>query len=322
LNGGIDNSTTSVVVTDGSVFPAVGNFRIKIDDELFVVTARSTNTLTVATRPAESTTAASHNNLAVVTHILTAGSYYQTVADNVRADVIADRQAAAKAGRLWIPTNGNRISRDTGAAWNSYGPIFKLTETPAVAADFTWRNQGSTTAVDQGGSIYIEVANVTTTSIHTLWKNAPGSTPYHIIACFRATGSLNTALYQFGLSFLEASSNKIYLFGFRFGASVAGSPQIFALHYTSDTGEGTAIYSSLASHWNTDTFWTRIGDDGTTLTFDLSLDGINWLNIASEARGAQFSATGFPDQVGFFGEARSSVSHKMPMTLLSWEQTS
>ena len=59
LNGTINNSTTTVVVTSASLFPATGNFTIRIDDELMLVTNRSGNTFTV-TRNVESTSAASH----------------------------------------------------------------------------------------------------------------------------------------------------------------------------------------------------------------------------------------------------------------------
>ena len=47
LNGAISDSDTSIVVTDGSVFPTHGDFRLLIESELVLCTARSTNTLTV-----------------------------------------------------------------------------------------------------------------------------------------------------------------------------------------------------------------------------------------------------------------------------------
>ena len=41
LNGAINASTTSVVVNDGTPFPTTGDYRILIDDEIMLVTARS-----------------------------------------------------------------------------------------------------------------------------------------------------------------------------------------------------------------------------------------------------------------------------------------
>lgn len=59
LNGSIDSSQTSVVVTDASTWPAAP-FTIQVDTEKLRVTARSTNTLTV-TRGYDGTSAAAHS---------------------------------------------------------------------------------------------------------------------------------------------------------------------------------------------------------------------------------------------------------------------
>lgn len=77
LNGAINNSVTSLVVDSVTGAPAV-NWRLKIDDELMLVTAVSTLTLTV-TRGIEGTTAASHADDSVVTHVLTAGALDQAI---------------------------------------------------------------------------------------------------------------------------------------------------------------------------------------------------------------------------------------------------
>lgn len=70
LNGGIDSSQTTLVVDSASSFPTTGNFRIKIDNEIMLVTSVSTNTFTV-TRNVESTSAASHADDAPVRQVLT-----------------------------------------------------------------------------------------------------------------------------------------------------------------------------------------------------------------------------------------------------------
>ena len=81
LNGTISDSVTSVVVADGSVFPAGGDFRILIDDELMLCTARSTNTLTVA-RAQEGTTNVSHADAALVNHVVSQGGLQSYLRDN------------------------------------------------------------------------------------------------------------------------------------------------------------------------------------------------------------------------------------------------
>jgi hypothetical protein len=80
LNGAINNSTTSVVVTSDTGAPAA-NFRIRVDDEYMLVTAKSGTTFTV-TRGVEGSTAASHSDGATVTHVLTAGGLSQALSES------------------------------------------------------------------------------------------------------------------------------------------------------------------------------------------------------------------------------------------------
>lgn len=78
ITAGLTDSATSVSVTDGSVFPSEGNFRLNIEDELMLCTARTGNTLTV-TRGIESTTAVAHNASKYVTQVATAGSVVELI---------------------------------------------------------------------------------------------------------------------------------------------------------------------------------------------------------------------------------------------------
>ena len=123
LNGGIDNIVTSLTVANGSVFPATGNFRIIVDSEIMICSARATNVLTVS-RGQETTSAASHSNGAAVTHILTKGgldayTVIQTLAD-AKGDLIAGT-AADVFGKLTVGANDLFLVADstqtTGMRW-------------------------------------------------------------------------------------------------------------------------------------------------------------------------------------------------------------
>lgn len=113
LNGAINNSVTSVVVTDGSTFPA-GNFRVLVDTEFMRCTSRSGNTLTVV-RGTEGSTAASHLDLAAVNSILTAGSI---------AALKSDFMAMMGLGR--VPTSGNtygdEFDNESFSGWTAVVP--------------------------------------------------------------------------------------------------------------------------------------------------------------------------------------------------------
>ena len=91
LNGSINNSVTSIVLTSATSFPTSGT--ILIDSEKITYTGISTNTLTGCVRGALSTTAASHTNTTVVTEFITTTNLFETHAvldsekkliDNVR----------------------------------------------------------------------------------------------------------------------------------------------------------------------------------------------------------------------------------------------
>ena len=75
LNGAINDSVTSVTVTDGSSYPSEGDYRILVDTEVMQVTARSSNVLTVV-RGVDGTTAASHADASNVNVSLGAVVYH------------------------------------------------------------------------------------------------------------------------------------------------------------------------------------------------------------------------------------------------------
>jgi len=74
LSASIDDSQTEIIVVDPSSFPTSGDFRLNIDDELFLVTGVSGSTWTV-TRGIEGTTAITHDAGAIVSNVLTLESF-------------------------------------------------------------------------------------------------------------------------------------------------------------------------------------------------------------------------------------------------------
>ena len=67
LNGGINSSTTTIVLSDASQFPSTGTNFIQIGTEEISYTGVSTNTLTGVTRGVRNTSAASHSDGATIT---------------------------------------------------------------------------------------------------------------------------------------------------------------------------------------------------------------------------------------------------------------
>lgn len=271
LNGTINASTTSVVVTDGSVFPSSGNFRIQIDEEAMLVTARATNTLTVV-RGVDGTSAQAHNTGVDVRHLLTERGFLRAF-----ADVISNIG------------NGDHLPGPQNYIVDGSGNL--LTD-----SDFTWVNQaGSSTTDLDNGNIQLDLAKTSGNNARSLVRSAP-STPYEI------TMSLAPCLYgdnvsHVGAVFRESSTSKIYLFG------INGDRQLRIQKWTNNT-----TFSSSAFGWTTWWIpvnpWLRIADDGTDLIFSYSPNGYQFQDIYSEGR-TTFMAGG-PNQVGWYGQANDT----------------
>jgi hypothetical protein len=288
LNGAIDDNDTALTVDDGSPFPSVGNFRIVIDDEIMLVTARSTNVLTV-TRGAESTAAASHGDDAKVTQIMTRGSLLQLAKDNL---------PFANSTR---PILGSLTAAD--------GSIL-------TAASFAWVNQGSSTVADADGGLYIETPGATGYNIRLYKKSAP-SVPYSIVAAIVPSLVLNGATGQpaCGIGFRESSSGKI----FTIGIEVVNDkmPSYLVVKNASATSLTT---QNKTGEWLTPAWplWFKIEDDNTNLKFYGSSNGRNWVQWFSETRTTFL--LGGPDEVGVWINQNGSNDLSSALDLAHWSE--
>ena len=86
LNGAINDTTTTIVLSDGTLFPSSGTNFIQIDSEEISYTGKSGNTLTGVTRGVRNTTAASHSNGATVTN----SSDYVAWGEAASGDLVLD----------------------------------------------------------------------------------------------------------------------------------------------------------------------------------------------------------------------------------------
>jgi hypothetical protein len=291
LSASIDNTQTSISVADGSQFPSSGRFRIRIDDELLVVTARSGNTLTVE-RGAEGTTAASHLVGATVSHVLT----YEGLRSYLRNNIYYVNSGRPSLSEM-TDTSGNLLSK----------------------TDFTAVNQGSRTYDDQlGGLIITQPSHGASDNWFLLTRSAP-STPYSVIAATRgiAVNTNSTAALYWGIGFRESGTGKFTqtILGI---STNNGGLRLLNQNWNSPTSfSATNLTSSLLI--NSDIQWLKIRDDGTNLIFYLGNDGLNWIEIYSVGR-TNFM-TGGPNQVFVISQHFNS-QHTGYVTVLHWSEIS
>jgi hypothetical protein len=289
LASGINNSVTSLAVASGTPFPSTGNFRLICEGEVMLCTARSGTTLTVV-RGYEGTTAASHSSGVTISHILTADSF-------------------------------DRGGKDNVPLWGSDAPPLNLLvandgQTVLTSADFGWTNQGGATLTDHNGSLTLRCPNNNGIAWRIAKLAAP-SPPYTLIAALQffvprdTSGSGNV---QAGIILRQASTGKFYDFSVN---SQSLTPQRYGANKWTDVNTFSATPFALANPcFMGSVVWLKVEDDNTNLKFSLGFDGIEFVQLYSEARGT--FVTGGPDEIGIGINNNTTYSADGLLRLLHW----
>lgn len=172
LNGGINNSVTTITVTSAAAFPSTGNFRIMVDSEIMLVTAVSTNDFTV-TRGAESTSAASHLTGVAVTQVITKAGLGQTIQDN------------------------------------AYGLFYGMT--PPDDSLFAWVNQQSGVTTQMTWGVNVNIPGISAGQNTCARVISAPATPYHIETYIEPV-TLYKGDLGYGLIFRESGTGKLVMF--------------------------------------------------------------------------------------------------------------
>lgn len=292
--GAIDGVTNPVGVTVASAaaFPAAGNFRIIVDAEIMLVTAVAGAVFT-CTRAQEGTAIASHLAAAAVTHVLTAASFKQLVSEYHLADAAANRPAAGVPGRMFFPTDGGPIFRDTGSLWQAWAYGMGPFEPPVT--DFaTWVNQSAaafSTARGIGtllltGASGTENLNMRVQSLagFSTWKATV------VMANVMAPGSGG----NIGMCLRNSANGRIWGHSFLLGNTTLNGYQ-----WSSPTAySGTNTHSDNIDSSIGPLHMFRLRYDGTLLNFEYSYDFINWVNNRQYDLAASYLSGA--DQVGFY----------------------
>jgi hypothetical protein len=274
LNGAINNSVTSLVVTSATKFPTTGNFRIKIDSEYMLVTAVSGTTFTV-TRGIEGSVAASHSNSVAVYHVLTKGSLDTILAENFQYGALASRPAAERAGRTYLGSDYPIMYRDNGSSWQGF--YRNMAITPPVSGSYTWSHGGGTatnTDITNGPSTLDVVSTGAGDKISTFLRSytAPASITALLVPALNVSISFCGVCISDGTKFsglgliLDSGLSKIWTPNYNTKTSYSGA------YFTYDP---PIDYSSV---------WLRMTDDNTNFIYSLSPDGTTWVDIYSVSR--------------------------------------
>lgn len=272
-------SDLSIQVYDSRRLPQDGGFRIRIGKEIMRVTSVSDETLLVE-RGTEGTQARVHNINDLVVAVLTQDGLDQLMTDRVLLAKSRPPQASIR-------------DRD--------GDVMQV-------ADMTWVNQGSATATDTNGTIYMNGLRSSSGNARILVTAAPASTPWTATLGFRPhlfhNTTANDGFPQAGLALRHstASSRLLFLNLFSRSGTTTGGKGVLRTQLE-QMNSPTSFSSTLAGTriWNlryNNTVWYRVTDDGTDLVWELSADGVNWTEIGTYSRTGWL--TSGPNQVGFY----------------------
>lgn len=234
----------------------------------------------------------------------------------INTGAFSARPAAAINGRLYMPNDGQTIDRDTGAAWEPWGPIYPLTKPDDTG--FAWLNQGTSTLTDdKNGLFLLGAGSGNALNMAGRVKTAP-ATPYTVTALLQL-GAIRKNGHQAGLWFRQAGAgtgqNRIYAFFMAPTIIDVSDPGwgLFIGELSSPTG---AFGSFLLSNCAIDPAlgWMRMTDNGTNLLFYVSSDGFNWTLVGTISR-TSYMLQG-PDQYGFFVNTQNNVTPNLDSTMM------
>lgn len=228
----------------------------------------------------------------------------------ITSTAYASRQAAAKAGRLFLPNNSFYLQRDTGAAWTSWGPIFPMT--PPVSGNFTWVNQGSASVTTTNGGVVL-YAPATSGNNYRIRKKAAPTPPYTITAAFLAT-AMQVNYTSMGLLFRQSSNGKMHSWNyFTQSGDASGFVSYKMVNETTASGGYDTLYPAMR---NLPVVWLRIADNNTNRICSWSGDGVTWFDLHVVSRTDFLTA----DEVGFYVDS-CNATFPAYMTLLSWVES-
>ena len=299
LASGINNSVTSLTVAtgEGSRFPTAGQFRVIVDNEIMLCTARSGDVLTV-TRGYEDSAAASHSSGADVTHVLTADAIMQIQKDTMSYGTASALPASPeRMGRIYIPSDpdgGFSIAKDN-STWKHFaalhGPFDGVTLTDFAAYDTTLSDD---TVEQRGPFVHWKNDGITPggENIRARLQTIPYST-WTITAAFRFHPGVAASYSTIGFGFRNSSNNNIMQFCV--GPRADANMLYLWYWYNSATSFNEAVPNTQQRVYRTEVSWVKVTYDGTDFKMYASTNGREWCFIASRASGLGF---GTPTQWG------------------------
>jgi hypothetical protein len=202
------------------------------------------------------------------------------------------------------------VNQNPGSpVWGSAGGSAFHFITPPVAG-WSWFNQGTASVLTNAdGSIYIHAIGAALTNVKGRTRSMGSKTTLSAAFCPNLMGTSATINQPFsGIMVLESGTGKFYICG----VQVAGGGAAVN-HYSNAT---TFVATDKGFFpYNTSPVYFQFQLSGANMLFNVSTDGVNYLNILTVAKTAYFAVG--PDTWGFM-VMTGSAAFDCGVTLQSW----
>lgn len=275
LASGYTSGGVSLVLNSGSSFPSTGNFRVRVENEIFKVTARSSGTLTVVGAQ-EGTSASNHSSGATCTEVVTALALDAIRSDQNAQGVLASLPSSAKQGDAYKATDGYYDYFFNGSVWV---PKYRGMICTIPTQTFGFKNQQSATVVTSKGPTILTVPAGTVN--FTLYA-CPVTPPFTAVALINIVSP--SRAYTASGFFAYGSSNDHFT-----GPAFAMEANIYLARLVgtnfTNFSTGQPVFHPFKP------LWVKILDNTTNLEMYISTDGLDWVLVYSEATGTTVTVT-------------------------------
>jgi len=323
-------SDGTIEVTSFADFPTTAPYRIRIEDEIMIVTGGAATTTWSVDRAEEDTAAAFHASGTDVGNFITAGGMVDFINCAFLTDVRSGRPAAGTTGRMFLTQGpGWYFFRDNGSDWDAWAATFTAQE--PVRSDFDWVNIDDPSGefagdFDEDAGLFISTPAVASAGdsvrlkVQDVTAAAPTTTPFKVRVAFSPfLEPVNNG--SCGIVFRESSTAKFIFFRMMYddASTVSKNELVLSLDkYTDPTTFDSNYKVVSAGIFLSNLVWLQMEDDGVDLKWAFSNDANNYIELFSVTR-TDFLAGG-PDQIGFAVNT-NSTSAGAGMTLISWEKS-
>jgi hypothetical protein len=292
LSVSILSGDTSAVLVDGSVFPAVGDFMVRVEDEYIRVTNRSTNTLTLV-RAQEGSTAVAHTAGSLFRLVVSVETFEEYFGDNTIFGTAASRPGTGKVGQIYQATDIDASWRYQANGWELVHPCFVPYNGAIDLSTWTSFNLGTTNWTVTAGLLAIDAPQGSTLNLRGYYHNKP-SAPFTATMAIRIPAHWpNTDWIGIALS----DTTKFWVFRL-------GTPSGIQLQTQDFNNITTAGGSALSSAIPADMFiYIRFRDDNSNWYNEFSYDNKNWFLHQQTAR--NFTLT--PTKIGIVRNRQETV---------------